>query len=114
MGARDLKLGRRNQITLPAELVPKGTTQFRCEKRGSAILLIPCTTIPTSQIYFWTKQWQEGEERASSDILAGRLSRYASVRELLAHLDKKRKKNVEPPPLRPSDYLKPQRRMIIK
>lgn len=92
MAAKELKLGRRNQITLPAELIPKGTTQFRCEKRGGAILLIPYTTIPTSQIYFWTKQWQEGEEKASGDVQAGHLHPYASVEELLEQMDEKRKK----------------------
>jgi len=32
-----------------------------------------------SQAYFWTKEWQAAEKKATEDIKAGRVKRFASV-----------------------------------
>ena len=86
-------LGKRNQITLPREFVPKGTSLFQAEKReNGSIVLEPQTTIPASQAYFWTKRWQEGERKASEDIQSGRLKKYTSLDEMFKEWDKKRAK----------------------
>ena len=93
MKARTLMLGKRNQVTLPRELIPEGTTLFQGEQLpNGSILLIPQVSIPVSQAYFWTKRWQEGEAKASQDIQAKRLRHHRSAADLVAHLDRQRKK----------------------
>ncbi len=44
------------------------------------------------QAFFWTRRWQEGEKKASSDIQSGRVRRYDSPEKLFSHLDRRRKK----------------------
>ena len=93
MKARTLMLGKRNQVTLPRELIPEGTTLFQGERlEDGSILLIPQVSIPVNQAYFWTKRWQEGEQKASQDIQSKRLRRHRSSADLVTHLDRKRKK----------------------
>lgn len=91
MNGKDVVLGRRNQITLPRELVPKGVSMFRCEKQGDgSLLLVPQVTIPASQAYFWTERWQEGERRASEDIREGRTKAHDSAEHLIKRLRRNR------------------------
>jgi hypothetical protein len=40
--------------------------------------------IDPDQAWFWTPEWQAGEEEASEDIAAGRVKRYYSSEEFLA------------------------------
>ncbi len=42
-----------------------------------------------SQAYFWTKEWQAAEKKASEDIKAGRVKSFATVEELIKYLEKK-------------------------
>ncbi|MBI2069669.1 MAG: AbrB/MazE/SpoVT family DNA-binding domain-containing protein [Elusimicrobia bacterium] len=89
-----LGLGRRNQITLPKNFVPKNTNSFLCERReDGAILLIPEVSIPINQLFFWTKQWQEGEREASRDIRTRKVHRHRSAQRLVAYLNSQRKKH---------------------
>lgn len=84
-------LGRRNQVTLPRECIPRGTVFFDCElKEDGSVVLTPQLTIPSRQAYFWTKRWQEGEKKASEDIREGRLGRHGSAESLAAHIERKR------------------------
>lgn len=93
MTSKTLMLGKRNQLTLPRDFVPRGTTLFQAEKRANGnIVLAPQTTIPASQAYFWTKRWQEGERKASDDIKAGRIHPIENVDEFFKQIDQKRKK----------------------
>lgn len=86
-------LGKRNQITLPREFIPSHTTFFECQKKPSGeIVLLPQVAIPASQAYFWTPRWQKGEREASKQIQAGRLIKTRSVKNLIALMDRKRKK----------------------
>ena len=92
MKAKDLLLGRRNQITLPREFIPDGVTFFRGERNeDGSIVLMPQISVPAHQAYFWTPRWQEGEKKASEDIQTGRLHRYPSSGKLVARLNRKRK-----------------------
>lgn len=91
MLAKRVALGKRNQITLPAEFIPKGTDQFRVQRRpDGAIELIPLASIPASQMYFWTDRWQKGEVRAADDIAAGRTRAFKSPNALFEAIDKRR------------------------
>ena len=94
MTSKTLMLGKRNQLTLPRDFIPRGTTLFHAEKKANgSILLEPQTTIPASQAYFWTKRWQEGERQADADIEAGRLKRYNSIDEMFKEWDQRRSKS---------------------
>jgi len=46
-----------------------------------------------SQAYFWSPSWQAAEREASKDVAAGRVSIAEDMDDVLAQLDKGRKKN---------------------
>jgi len=41
-----------------------------------------------SQVYFWTKEWQEAEREAGEDIKAGRVKTFDTVEELVKNLER--------------------------
>jgi hypothetical protein len=45
-----------------------------------------------SQAYFWTPEWQAGEQEAEEDIAAGRVYEFDNVDDLIASLHAYRKK----------------------
>jgi len=45
------------------------------EEREGNLVLTPAATVPKEQLFFWSRRWQEGEQRAEEDILADRTSR---------------------------------------
>lgn len=40
------------------------------------------------QTWFWSEEWQKGEEEAEADIRNGRLKSFNSLEELFADLDR--------------------------
>ncbi len=93
MNTKILILGKRNQVTLPREFLPEKTDLIQCEKlEDGSLLLTPHVSVPASQAYFWTRQWQEGERKASEDIRSGRIHRHKSAGALSDHVDRKRRK----------------------
>jgi len=50
--------------------------------------LAKAKAIDTSQAWFWTKEWQEGERKASEDIKKGRVKEFDSVEDLIIDLHK--------------------------
>jgi transposase-like protein len=42
--------------------------------------------IPRSQLYYWTRTWQEGEAAALADLEAGRSRVFTDPRELARYL----------------------------
>jgi len=44
------------------------------------------TMIPRSQLYYWTRAWQEGEAEAVADLDAGRSRTFTDPRELARYL----------------------------
>jgi len=90
------KVTRNGQITLPASVrralrVEEGDyIEVRMTEEG--IVLIPKKIVDKSQAYFWTPTWQAAEREASEDIAAGRLRKAETVEDLIAVLEKSRKK----------------------
>jgi AbrB family looped-hinge helix DNA binding protein len=85
------KVTRNGQITLPAEIrrmvnIDEGD-YIAVRVEGDMILLTPKRLIDKSQTYFWTDEWQRGEQEANEDIRAGRTSEYPDVEELIASLE---------------------------
>jgi antitoxin PrlF len=57
-----------------------------------SIVLTPKKLVDKSQAYFWSPSWQTAEREASEDIAAGRVREAKNVDDLIASLDKGRKK----------------------
>ena len=93
--ARLLILRDRNQITLPGECVPENVNQYEYEiLPDRSILLKPLVNIPASQLYYWTKRWQEGEKQAEDDIEQGQVQQHKNVNALMSTIRKRRAKNI--------------------
>ena len=87
------KVTRHGQVTLPASVrrklgIEEGDLIEVLVEDDKAVLL-PTKIVDKSQVYFWTKEWQEAEKEASEDIKAGRVKTFDNVEELLADLDEK-------------------------
>jgi len=82
---------RHGQVTLPAsvrkELRVEEGDLVEIEVIDDRAILVPKKLVDKSQIYFWTKRWQEAEREADEDIKAGRVKTFASVDELVKDLE---------------------------
>lgn len=82
------------QVTLPKEIrkrtnmQPGDFVEVRLDDEGR-IVLTPKKLVDASQIYFWTKEWQEGERKADEDMEAGRVKRFKSAGDAVKHLEGK-------------------------
>lgn len=80
----------KGQITVPREvreaahLAEGDLVEFELTDEG--ILLRPKKLIDSTQAWFWTRTWQEGEAAASADIEAGRTTVHRSTEDFLAAL----------------------------
>jgi hypothetical protein len=85
-------LRAKNQLTLPREfgdilqVTPGDRIEFAVNAAGDVVVR-GLKTIPADQAWFWSPQWQAGEQRASADIAAGRLVTFHSIEEMDAWLD---------------------------
>ena len=97
MGAVTLtKVTRNGQVTLPAPVrralhVEEGD-YIEVRVTEDSIVLTPKKLVDKSQAYFWSPAWQAAEREASEDIAAGRVHESKNADDLIAALDKGRKK----------------------
>lgn len=81
----------KGQITVPREireaahLTEGDPVEFEVTSEG--ILLRPKKVIDSTQAWFWTGAWQAGEQAASADIAAGRVTTHKSTEDFLGALD---------------------------
>jgi antitoxin MazE len=72
------RLGPKNQITIPAEVVKKLRLKqgdfLELQVTDDSLRLVQQKLIPRDQAWYWTKEWQEMEREADEDIAAGRVS----------------------------------------
>ena len=85
------KVTRNGQITLPASVrrmtnIEEGD-YIAVSVEGDTILLTPKWLIDKNQAYFWTEEWQRGENAATEDIRDGRTSEFTEVEDLIASLE---------------------------
>ena len=90
------KVTRNGQVTLPAAArralhVEEGD-YIEVRVTDDSIVLTPKKLVDKSQAYFWSPSWQAAEREASEDIAAGRVTVAEDADDLLARLDKGRKK----------------------
>jgi len=67
-----------------------GTDTFVIGGEDSNAFVI--SDIYLEQMYYWTKEWQEGELEADEDIKNGRLKKFASAQDAVKHLKRKQHK----------------------
>jgi AbrB family looped-hinge helix DNA binding protein len=84
---------RRNfQITLPAIIRKRLGLRIgdlvETTVKGGKIILIPKKAIDAEQSWFWSKQWQEAEKEADSDLATGKVKKFKTVEDLIKDLDK--------------------------
>jgi antitoxin PrlF len=83
---------KKNQVTLPAEVrealhVSEGDEVTFTVLPDGDVVLRGMTSIPADQKWFWEREWQEGERRASEQIAAGGLPVYDDMESLFADVD---------------------------
>ena len=90
------KVTRNGQVTLPAlarrALHVEEGDYIEVRVTEECIVLTPKKLVDKSQAYFWSPSWQAAEREASEDIAAGRVHSAQDVDDLIAQLDKGRRK----------------------
>lgn len=90
------KVTRNGQVTLPAfarrALHVEEGDYIEVRVTDESIILTPKKLVDKSQAYFWSPSWQAAEREASEDIAAGCVREARNVDDLVAELDKGRKK----------------------
>jgi AbrB family looped-hinge helix DNA binding protein len=87
-----LQIRENGQITLPTSVRRKTNLksgdllEINVEEDGS-IRLTPQATIDRSQVYFWSKRWQKGEQQAGEDIQTGQVKKFDDVDDLINDLE---------------------------
>lgn len=90
------KMTRNGQMTLPASArralhIEEGDyVEVRVSQ--DSLILTPKKLIDKSQAYFWSPEWQAAEREASEDIVSGRVREFARVDDLIADLNKARRR----------------------
>ena len=83
-------LRAKGQLTLPEEIRAAAHLEegdlLDAEITAEGILLRPQKVIDATQAWFWTKEWQEGEREADTDLAGDRLEILGSGQELLTAL----------------------------
>ncbi len=85
------RISPKKQITIPSEIF-RGLgleigDYLQAIIEGGKIVFSPQKMIPKDQAWFWTKQWQEMEKEAASDIRMGRVNgAFNSPKELIKSL----------------------------
>jgi AbrB family looped-hinge helix DNA binding protein len=81
-------LRTRGQVTLPSEVrdalgIQEGDDiEFTVDRNGH-VTLLGLKLIPADQAWFWTREWQKGEQEASAQIAQGRYETYKSGDDFL-------------------------------
>src|SRR5271170_5845503 len=88
-------LRAKGQLTLPEEIRAAARLEegdlLDAEITAEGILLRPQKVIDATQAWFWTKEWQDGEREADTDLAGDRLEIFASGEELLTALGSRAK-----------------------
>lgn len=87
-----LQIRKNFQITLPAAIRKRLGLHIgdilETAVKDDKIIIKPKKTIDAEQAWFWTKEWQETEKEAESDLKSGKVKKFKTVEELINDLDK--------------------------
>ena len=85
-----VKVQKNKNITLPTWLIQRFHLVVgdfvRLQETKDGVLMKPARLVDPSQAYFWTREWQAGEQEAEEDIRKGRIKKFKSVKELMDDL----------------------------
>jgi antitoxin PrlF len=88
-------LRAKGQLTLPEEIRAAAHLEegdlLDAEITDEGILLRPQKVIDATQAWFWTKEWQDGEREADTDLAGDRLEIFGSGEEFLTALGSRAK-----------------------
>lgn len=87
-----VKIGTKHQVVIPNKIFSKlglmAGDFLTVKMEDNDIMLKPTKLIPKEDLWFHSKEWQEGEEQADKDIAENRVSRvYKDVEEAINDLD---------------------------
>jgi bifunctional DNA-binding transcriptional regulator/antitoxin component of YhaV-PrlF toxin-antitoxin module len=85
-----LRMTRRGSVTLPKEVregLDENTVFEAARREDGTIELRPRVMVAAAQKWFWAERWQQMEREADEDIKDGRVRRFESGEEFLAHLE---------------------------
>ncbi|MBF7084423.1 AbrB/MazE/SpoVT family DNA-binding domain-containing protein [Desulfallas sp. Bu1-1] len=81
-----VELKQKSQVTIPSELVKKMNLRpgdkLEIEEKDGRIIITPVVVIPRDQMWFYSKEWQQGEARVDKDIKEGKIKTASSKEEL--------------------------------
>ena len=90
-------LRAKGQITLPEDIRRAARLEegdlLEAEITSEGILLRPQKLIDSTQAWFWTPEWQEGEREADADLAAGKTESFASDEEFISALRRRAKQS---------------------
>ena len=85
-----VKVQKNKNITLPTWLIQRFHLVVgdfvRLQETKDGVLMKPAKLVDPSQAYFWTREWQAGEQEAEEDIRKGRIKKFKSIKELMNDL----------------------------
>lgn len=86
-----LQVKNNGHITLPAAVrnkanLKRGDLLEVVVEADGTVRLVPQIAVERSQAYFWTRRWQDGEQKADDDLIDGRYQDFANVDDLIADL----------------------------
>jgi len=86
-----VKVREKFQVTIPEDVRDKIhlTVGERVEvlARGREIVIRPIVEIPRTQVWFWSKGWQDQLAQSKKDIEKGKAKVFKSVKEARKHFD---------------------------
>jgi len=92
------KIQRHRQITIPKSMFEKmnlseGDFVELVERKGS-LVMIPQKLVDKNQAWFWTKEWQQKEQKAEQDIKEDRVhGPFRSTEEMKENFEDKKEDN---------------------
>lgn len=88
---RVVKLTTNQTVRIPTSFVKKlglrRGSDFMVRSQDDSIVLTPLVSIPKSQAYFWTPEWQEAERQVDKEIAEGKLEVFDNIEDLIADLN---------------------------
>lgn len=89
-----VKIGTKHQVVIPNKIFSKlglAVGDFLTVKmKDNDIMLKPTKLVPTEDLWFHSKEWQDGEKRADKDIAENKVSKVYdndNIEEALSDLD---------------------------
>lgn len=76
----------KSQVTIPSELVKKlklkPGDKLEIEEKDGSLIITPVAVIPRDQMWFYSKEWQNDEQKVEQQIREGRIKTAKSMEEL--------------------------------